>query len=225
MTVLESQSVSIPTAPAAPVGTGWSRRLMILLPVAIILLGGVFWITYLLGSGMRFGPKYGMVLQSPEPAMDFRLPSHLGQEMALSDFRGEIVLLYFGYTVCPDVCPTTLAEVHKALDLLGDEADKVTLIMVSVDPERDTPEVLAEYLPHFDSRFVGLVGSPEQTLEIATNYGIHYERRDSDSALGYLVDHTATLTLIDRDGHARLIFPYGTKAEELAEDIRYVLHR
>jgi protein SCO1/2 len=198
---------------------------VVVVPLVLLLLGGVFWISYLLGTGVRLGPKYGMVLQSPDPAMDFRLPSHQGQEMALSDFRGEIVLVYFGYSICPDVCPTTLAEVHKALDLLGDEADEVNFIMVSVDPERDTPEVLAEYLAHFDSRFIGLVGTPEKTLEIATNYGIHYDRQESDSALGYLVDHTATVTLIDREGHARLVFPYGTKAEELAEDIRYVLSR
>lgn len=224
MTNTESLSASKTPAAVLPMSRSPAKRLLILLPVVVILLGGVFWIAYHFGSGMRFGPKYGMVLQSPEPAMDFRLPSHLGQEIALSDFRGEIVLLYFGYTVCPDVCPTTLAEVHKALDLLGKEADEVNCIMISVDPERDTPEVLAEYLGHFDSRFIGLVGSPEKTLEIATNYGIHYERQESDSALGYLMDHTATLTLIDREGHARLVFPYGTKAEELAEDIRYVLH-
>ena len=193
-----------------------------------LLLAAIYAASYFLGNwfrGVRVGPKHGMVLQSPSPAMDFTLTSHQGQDVSLSDFRGEVVLLYFGYTICPDVCPTTLAEVHKALDLLGDDADEVNFLMVSVDPERDTPEVMAEYVSHFDSRFIGLVGSPEKTLEISTNYGIHYSRQESDSALGYLVDHTATITLIDRRGHARLIFPYGTTAEQLAEDIRYVLSR
>ena len=200
-------------------------RGLIFLAVGMIVLGVVFLGTYFMGRSMQFGPQYGIVLQSPKPAMDFRLMGSNGQEVALSDFRGEVVLLYFGYTVCPDVCPTSLAEVHKALDLLGKQADEVQFIMVSVDPERDTPEVMGEYVSHFDPRFLGLVGSPEKILEISTYYGIHYDRQESDSALGYLVDHTATITLVDREGHIRLIFPYGTKADELAEDIRYVLGR
>ena len=191
----------------------------------VLLLVLVFVVAWQFGRAARFGPQHGMVLQSPEPAMDFKLMSHLEQEVSLKDFRGEIVLLYFGYTVCPDVCPTTLAEVHKALDLLGDQADEVNFLMLSVDPERDTTEVMAEYLPHFDRRFIGLIGSPDKILEISTHFGIHYDRREADSALGYLVDHTATITLIDRKGHPRLVFPYGIKAAELAADIRYVLGR
>ena len=203
-----------------------ARRLWpALLPLAVLALLVVFAVSWFVGRGLRFGPRYGMVLQSPEPAKDFRLMSHQGQYVSLSDFRGDVVLLYFGYTTCPDVCPNTLADVHRAMQLLGSQADQVHLLMISVDPDRDTARVLADYMTHFDPRFIGLVGTPEQVAEVATHYGIFYERQKTDSALGYLVDHTATLLLIDRGGYTRLVFPYKTKPEELASDIRYVLGR
>ena len=113
----------------------------------------------------------------------------------------------------------------KYQEVEGPPIARRILEKLSVDPERDTTEVMAEYLPHFDRRFIGLIGSPDKILEISTHFGIHYDRREADSALGYLVDHTATITLIDRKGHPRLVFPYGIKAAELAADIRYVLGR
>lgn len=168
---------------------------------------------------------HGMVMQSPQPAADFTLTGHMGQPVSLSDFRGQLVLLYFGYATCPDVCPTTLADLHRARQALGKRADEVQVLMVTVDPERDTVEVLADYMPHFDPSFVGLTGTPEQIAEIATYYGIYYERQESDSALGYLVDHTATVMLIDRDGYLRVVYPFGTQSEEIAADLEYVLKR
>jgi len=168
---------------------------------------------------------HGMVTQSPQPAPDFTLTSHMGQPVSLSDFSGQLVLLYFGYATCPDVCPTTLAELHRARLALGKSADQVQVLMITVDPERDTVAVLADYIPHFDPTFIGLTGTPDQIAEVATYYGIFYERQESDSALGYLVDHTATVMLIDRQGYLRVVFPFGTSAEDIAADLAYMLKR
>jgi protein SCO1/2 len=168
---------------------------------------------------------HGMVLQSPEPAANFTLTSHLGQPVSLSDFKGQLVLLYFGYTTCPDVCPTTLAELKQARQLLGKRSDEVQVLMVTVDPERDTVPVLADYMTHFDPSFIGLTGTPEEIAEIATYYGVFYERKESESALGYLVDHTATVMVVDRDGYLRMIYPYGTKFEDITADLDYMLKR
>jgi protein SCO1/2 len=123
------------------------------------------------------------------------------------------------------VCPTTLADLHRARQALGSRGQDVQVLMVTVDPERDTVSVLAEYIAHFDPSFIGLTGTPNQIAEIATYYGIFYERKEADSALGYLVDHTATVLVIDRQGYGRVIFPYGTPAEEIAADLRYLLSR
>ena len=154
---------------------------------------------------------HGAILQSPSPAQDFTLTNQYGQKTSLSDYEGKVVLLYFGYVTCPDVCPTTLAEIKKVTDLLGDRADDVQTIMITVDPERDTVEIMAEYLAHFDPRFLGLIGTPDEIAQVATYYGVFFQKQESDSALGYLVDHTATVMLVDQDGYLRLIFPYGTE--------------
>mgnify|MGYP002713122958 CR=1 FL=1 len=196
----------------------WGRIGLLVLVTIILLVAG-----YFLLSALKPYAFHGAILQSPQPAQDFTLTNHYGQATSLSDYEGKVVLLYFGYTACPDVCPTTLAEIKKATDILGARADDVQTIMISVDPERDTAEVLAEYLAHFDPSFLGLVGTPDEVAQIATYYGVYYQKQESESVLGYLVDHTATVMLVDQDGYLRLIFPYGAEAAEIAEDIEYVL--
>jgi protein SCO1/2 len=166
---------------------------------------------------------YGTLLQSPSEARDFSLTSHTGQNVRLSDFRGKLSLLYFGYTFCPDVCPATLSEVSGAMDILGEDASDVQFIMVSVDPERDTPAKLAEYVSHFNPSFLGVTGTPDQIAEIATMYGIFFEKNEGSIATGYLIDHTATITVVDQDGHVKLIFPFGTPASDMAADLEYLL--
>ncbi len=190
--------------------------------VGMILLGAA---VLLVGRWLTPHTFHGAILQSPLPAQDFSLMSHVGQRVALSDLRGKIVLLYFGYTICPDVCPTTLAELAQARKLLGRDADQVQVLMITVDPERDTIPVLADYVVHFSSTFLGLRGTPDETAQVATYYGIYYEKHDSDSALGYLVDHTATVMVIDRNGYLRLVFPFGTPAEDMASDLQYLLRK
>jgi protein SCO1/2 len=166
---------------------------------------------------------HGTLLQSLVEAHDFTLTSHTGQRISLSDYSGKLVLLYFGYTYCPDVCPATLSEVARALEILGQSAQEVQLIMISVDPARDTPEILGQYMAHFDPSFLGVTGSPEQISEVATLYGIFYQESKSSEATSYLVDHTATMTVIDQTGHVKLVFPFGTPAAELVDDLRYLL--
>mgnify|MGYP003574604574 CR=1 FL=1 len=167
---------------------------------------------------------HGTVLQSSQPAPDFELTANHGQIVSLQDFEGKLVMLYFGYTFCPDVCPATLSELGGALDLLGKQANDIQVIMISVDPERDTPEMLAEYVTHFDPSFLGVTGSMEEIARVAALYGIFFEAHEGTEATGYLVDHTATVMVVDQDGHLKLVFPFGTPAEDIAEDLSHILN-
>jgi len=167
---------------------------------------------------------HGTVLQSQQPAPDFELTANLGQKVSLKDFEGKVVMLYFGYTFCPDVCPATLSELRNAMEILGAQAKDVQVIMISVDPERDTPEILAEYVTHFSPSFLGVTGTPEEISEVASLYGIFYEAHEGTEATGYLVDHTATVMVIDQDGYLKLAFPFGTSAADIAEDLEHILN-
>ncbi|HET9911209.1 MAG TPA: SCO family protein [Anaerolineales bacterium] len=212
-----SETISI----QQPVGRFAPRnilRSLIGLALAIVII-------FLLWSRIRPYSFHGMVMQSPMPATDFTLTGQNGQPVSLGDFEGKIVLLYFGYTTCPDVCPTTLADLHVAREALGRRAEDVQVLMITVDPERDTQQVMADYMSHFDSSFIGLTGTPEQIAEVATYYGIFYEKQEGDSALGYLVDHTATVMAIDRDGFLRVVFPFGIGAQDITADLEYLLSR
>lgn len=167
---------------------------------------------------------HGTVIQSPEPSHDFTLKSFNG-DISLRDFRGKVVLLYFGYTFCPDICPGTLGNVAQALRDMGTKAEDVQLIMVSLDPERDTPEKLADYMNHFHPSFIGITGTKEQLDEIASLYGIYYQKSEGSNATGYLIDHTATLLVLDREGYLKLVFPYGVTAQDIADDLKYMLRQ
>ncbi|MBI5567150.1 MAG: SCO family protein [Chloroflexi bacterium] len=198
------------------------RPVYIVVVVAVLVVVAAGW---LIGGALRPYVFHGTLFQSPTPALNFTLTGHNGQAVSLDDYKGKVVMLYFGYTTCPDVCPTTLAELHTALQTLGNRAKDVQVIMVTVDPERDTVPVLAEYMPHFDASFIGLTGTPEQIAEIATYYGVAYERSTEESALGYLVNHTATVATLDRKGYVRVIFPFQTPARDIAADVEYLLNR
>lgn len=166
----------------------------------------------------------GIAIQSPEPAPNFTLTSQTGQPLSLHDLRGKVVLLYFGYTFCPDACPTTLAELKKVTNALGKEAKDVQVVMVTVDPERDTPEVLREYLSYFDASYIGLTGTEGDILAATTPYGVYFQKHEGSPATGYLVDHTTTVMAIDKEGYLRLFYPYGTSGEDIAADMRYLIN-
>ncbi len=199
-----------------------SRRSWIVLGCAIaaaLLVAGAA-IVIQLSQAVR---PYGLVIDPPLSAADFTLTSDEGQTVHLSDYRGKVVLLYFGYTFCPDMCPTTMAAVRKAFRLLGPQADQIQLLMVTVDPERDTPEKLHEYLDFFDPRFVGLIGDVAEVRRIAAGFGAKFMRHEGTANTGYLIDHSADVTVIDPKGNVILRLPFGMPAQEMASDLRYAL--
>ena len=191
-----------------------------------ILLGTIAIIAGLAAGVYFFRPHtfHGTVIQSPDPSYDFTLTSANG-DVSLSDYRGKIVLVYFGYTFCPDICPATLANVGQSLKKLGTKADDIQLIMISLDPERDSPEKLAEYVGHFHPSFVGVTGSPDELDKVASLYGIFYEKAEGTNNIGYLINHTATLLVIDREGYLKLVFPFGVTVPEIVDDLKYMLRQ
>lgn len=171
------------------------------------------------------GPDFkGSVQEEPVTVPDFTLTDQYGQPFRLSDQRGDIVMLFFGYTSCPDVCPTTLATWRKVHEGLGEDADRVRFAFVTVDPERDTPERLGLHVNAFNPDFVGLSGAPEDLVSLYEVFDVYYEKvENSGSALGYLVNHTASAFLIDPEGQWRLRVTYATAAEDIVHDIQELL--
>jgi protein SCO1/2 len=157
------------------------------------------------------------------PASDFTLARGDGGSFQLSQMRGKVVLLFFGYTSCPDVCPTTLAELNQAMGQLGGDAEKVQVIFVSVDPSRDTPERVQEYVNHFNPAFIGLSGSEEELTKVWREYGVFREIVEGTSALGYIVNHTARVTLIDASGNLRISFSFETPVDDIVHDLNLIL--
>ena len=171
-----------------------------------------------------FGPTEwnGMEIQSTQPVTNFTLTGPDEQPVSLIDFRGKVVMLYFGYTFCPDVCPATMVELRDAMEILGDKSEDVQVVMITVDPERDTPEVLKNYLAHFDESFIGLTGSPDDLIAVTAPMGIFFERHEGSAASGYLIDHTATVAVLDKSGKLRLLYPFGITGAEMAADLKYL---
>lgn len=150
----------------------------------------------------------------------FTLTDTAGAPRSLSDYRGKLVLLYFGYMFCPDVCPTDLVAVKGLVDALGPHAEEIQPIFVTIDPERDTREALGEWLPHFHSRIVGLTGTVEEVRAVADRYRVYFEKVPARSGSHYFLDHSANLYLIDRNGSYLGYFPPGTNSERLLDVLR-----
>jgi protein SCO1/2 len=195
-------------------------------------LFGMVVLVSLLWFGAGCGSTYeyrGGLMNPPAPLSDFELISSMtGQPVRLSDIEGDITLVAFGYTFCPDVCPMTLAQVKQALaGLEAAERERVQVIFISVDPERDTPEVLAHYMAAFDPAFIGLTGQVAQLEAVMKPFGAVAEKETvSDSAAGYLVSHTARLYLIDSRQQLLLQYgfdPAGSTVEDLRSDLTYLL--
>jgi protein SCO1 len=146
-----------------------------------------------------------------------------GQPRSLADFKGKVVVLFFGYTQCPDVCPTTLAELAQVKKALGAEGERVQGVFVTVDPERDTPALLKAYMASFDPGFVALRGSPEQTAAVAKEFKVLYAKVAGKSAGSYTMDHTAASFVFDPSGRLRLYARYGMGAQALGADIKLLL--
>lgn len=167
---------------------------------------------------------HGTQIDPPKEMADFTLTSDSGP-VRLSSLRGKLVVMYFGYTFCPDICPATLSKINQALGRIGAEAGEVVVVMVTVDPERDTAEKLGTYVRRFNPNFLGLTGSPEEIAAVAREFGIFYEKTEVSTSAGYLVDHTASVLILDREGRIALIWPYGLETADMASDLRTLAKR
>jgi protein SCO1/2 len=154
---------------------------------------------------------------------ELALTGHDGKPRTLADFRGKAVVLTFGFTHCPDICPTTLADVAAALKKLGPDAARVQVLFVSVDPERDTLDVLAKYVPAFDPGFLGLTGDAAATQRTAKEFKIFYEKRPGGAAGAYTVDHSGQIYVLDAQGRLRLFVRHDRIAQDLPEDLRTLM--
>ena len=154
-----------------------------------------------------------------EFAKTLSLIDHTGKKRNLSDFKGKVVALFFGYTHCPDVCPTTMYDLKNVMKLLGEQSDQVQVLFVTVDPQRDTQEVLAQFVPAFDKRFIGLRGSLQETAETLGSFKVFYSKIEGKSKDDYTVDHSAGIYVFDKKGNVRLYMNYGEKSADMASDL------
>jgi protein SCO1/2 len=158
-----------------------------------------------------------------EYAMNFSMTDHHGKLRTLADFKGKAVVVFFGYTQCPDVCPTTLADMASVMQQLGPKADKVQMLFVTVDPERDTQALLSKYVPAFDARFLGLFGDQAATEKIAKDFRVFYQKVPGKEPGSYTMDHTAGLYVFDPQGRIRLFMRSGQGVEPLVHDLKMLL--
>lgn len=213
--------------------------------LVVALFGVGFVIGNLADSLLRSEPQTsdvrsssgGAVVEPPHLLQDFTLTSHTGDPISLSDLRGRVVLFFFGYTHCPDVCPTTLASYTRVKAALGENADEVAFAFISVDGTRDTPDEVAEYLGRFDPDFIGMTGDEQTVQRIGQEYGLffqqqtEFEHQHEDGQLHvhqlgqdeYLIGHTSPSFLVDREGYLRVVYFYGTEPDVIAAGIRDML--
>lgn len=203
-------------------GVVWGGR-KLALGLLLFCVGGLATV----GVGCQsFMPAYefkGFRVDPPAPIPDFELQATTGQPFHLNDLKGDITLIYFGYTFCPDVCPLTLAYVKQALAGLTQGREQVHVVFISVDPERDTPEKLGRYLAAFDPTFVGLTDDYAKIEQVMKPFGASAKREKVDSAAGYLVSHTARLFLIGPDQKLWFTYPHGFQSADLQSDLDYLL--
>lgn len=200
------------------------------MPPAIVrllcLLGALFSILLLGACGEAAAPPFHNTdITGSSFGAEFpqALTDHRGQPRRLKDFRGKVVILFFGYTHCPDVCPTSLARFAEAVKQLGPAGERVQVLFVSIDPERDTPARLAEYVPWFNSSFLGLTGTPAAVAEVTKEFRIYAARQPVDGALGYVMDHTAGAYVYDPAGRLRLFVKDDAPLDGLVADLRRLL--
>lgn len=174
-------------------------------------------------GGPEKAPFHGTDISGATFGKDFRLNDAAGKPKSLADFRGKVVTLFFGYTQCPDVCPTNLSAMAAVMKKLGPEADKVQVLFVTVDPERDTPELLTAYVPAFDPRFLALMGDAAATAATAKEFKIFYQKQKGGTPDTYTMDHSAGTYVFDPQGRLRLLEKHGETVDNLAADLRLLL--
>jgi protein SCO1/2 len=194
----------------------WSAVLWLGLMVGVMLSG--------LGGCSPDKPQFKSIdITGADYAQGFTLTDQFGQVRSLSDFQGKIVVVFFGYTQCPDVCPTSLQELAHTKRLLGKDGDKLQGVFVTVDPERDTAELLKTYMANFDPSFVAFVPTQAQLAQVAKDYKVYYKKVDGKTPTSYTMDHSAGSYIYDTQGRVRLYSRYGAGAATLAADIKALL--
>lgn len=170
------------------------------------------------------GPAFtGVDITGATYAQNFDLTDHNGQRRSLADFKGKVVVVFFGFTQCPDVCPTTLTELAQVKAALGADGDKLQGLFVTVDPQRDTPEIMRAYMSHFDPSFLALYADEGKLEQVAKDFKIYYKKVDGPTPTSYTLDHSAGSYVYDTAGRLRLYSRYGTSVEALTQDIQYLL--
>jgi protein SCO1/2 len=193
-----------------------------------ILAFALIAVSLLAGCGEKKVEAPKLVFQSTDLtgasfARDFALTDHTGKPRTMADFKGKVVVMFFGYTQCPDVCPTTMAEMSEVMKQLGPQADQLQVLFVTVDPERDTQQLLAEYVPAFDKRFLGLYGTAEQTAAVGKEFKVVYNKVQGSSKENYSIDHTAASYVFDKQGKLRLLLRPGQGTGPAVHDIKLLL--
>jgi len=194
--------------------------------LGLAVLGAALLLTGCDKLGFTSAPKasfQGVELTGANYARDFNLPDIDGRPRTLADFKGKVVVVFFGYTQCPDVCPTTMAELAQVKKALGADGDRVQGIFITVDPERDKPELLKAYLQSFDPSFVALRGSAEQIKDTAKEFKVYYGKVPGKTPESYTMDHTAASFLFDPEGRVRVYARYGAGVQPLMSDIKLLL--
>jgi protein SCO1/2 len=192
------------------------RRHLLLAALAAGLLAGC-------DVGGRDKPFHGVDLTGASYAQHLALTDQHGQPRTLGDFKGKVIVVFFGYTQCPDVCPATMAELAQVKRALGKDGERIQGVFVTVDPERDTPAVLKSYMAGFDPSFVALRGTPEQTQAAAKEFKVFYAKVPGKDEASYTMDHTAGSYVLDASGRIRLFEKYGIGPQALAEDLKRLL--
>ncbi len=189
--------------------------------VAAVVVTSVCVVSLLVRQNGTSGVGGPVLAAFPASTAELTFIDHTGRPVGRQDFAGRFQLVFFGYSHCPDVCPSGLAIMATALRALGDAAERIQPVFISIDPERDTPESLADYVRHFHPRLLGLSGTPEQIAAAAKSYGVYYERSDdqAEGASDYLMAHSARTYLVGPDGVGIAIFSHGSDPEQMAAEI------
>lgn len=198
-----------------------NRRRLLLLGASGLVLSGCDQLKSMFGAGKI--PFNSIDITGAGYAGNFSLTDQNGKRRTLADFKGKVVAVFFGYTQCPDVCPTTLAELAQIKQALGPDGDKLQAVFITVDPERDTQEVLKAYVGNFDPSFLALRGTPEQTAAVAKEFKVFYAKVSGSTPGTYTMDHTAGTYVFDTQGHIRLFARNGMGSQPLAADMRQLL--
>lgn len=194
-------------------------------PWMLVIFGGLVVFGIAVGLVSALTPHFhASVYSDPQPVADFTLKRADGGTFNLSETSGKVAVIYFGYTSCPDVCPTTLGDLRRTLEALGDQADQVQVVFITIDPATDTPERLADYLSYFHPSFIGLYGTPDELQSVMDQFGVTaLGPGESDTAPSAGLTHTTSVFVIDRAGRLRLRMHYGAAVKDMVQDLRYLI--